>query len=272
MHWRTLRRGRQVRGDAAVLRPDPQRRIAEDGGLRCGQRSGRGLGEADHRTSFAIVSYRIVIGEEATARDPRLLGRVGTEEVVFVVDPIDGTKNFVSGVPLFGTMIACVARGQTIFSAIHDPVCASTAFAARGEGAWVAGPDGTKQTLGVSAVVDPCEMRAVAGANFMPEPMRSMFLRNSTKLGLSFWMRCCPHEYRMAAAGNCDLLVYNKLAPWDHLAGFLLHQEAGGYGAHLNGDPYRVGDLDGGLMCAPNREAWTAAHRMLFAEGQGAFA
>lgn len=209
----------------------------------------------------------IVVGEEATTRDPDLIGKVVIEELVFVVDPIDGTKNFVSGVPLFGTMIACVAKGETIFGAIHDPICATTAFGVRGEGAWIAGHDGAKQGLKVSAVADPREMHAVAGANFMPEPMRSRFLRNATKLALSFWMRCCAHEYRMAAAGNCDLLVYNKLNPWDHLAGVLLHQEAGGYGAHLNGDPYRVGDLDGGLMCAPSRDAWNAAHRMLFEGG-----
>ncbi len=208
----------------------------------------------------------VIVGEEAASRNPAIMAAVRTEELVFVVDPIDGTKNFVSGVPLFGIMIACIVKGDVVFGAIHDPVCDNTAFAVRGEGAWIAGSDGNRKDLRVSSVADPRQMHAVAGANFMPEPMRQLFLSNVIKLGLSFWMRCCAHEYRMAAAGNCDLLVYNKLNPWDHAAGWLLHQEAGGYSAHLDGRPYRVGDLDGGLMCAPNRDAWVATQQMLFTQ------
>lgn len=208
----------------------------------------------------------VIVGEEAATRDPTIINAVRTEELVFLVDPIDGTKNFVSGVPLFGIMVACVAKGDVVFGAIHDPVCESTAFAIRGEGAWIARKGGGKQDLRVSAVINPREMHAVAGANFMPDPIRKTFLDNSMKLALSFWMRCCAHEYRMAAGGACDLLIYNKLSPWDHAAGWLLHREAGGYSAHLDGRPYRVGDLDGGLMCAPSRDAWLAAQQMLFGE------
>ena len=93
-------------------------------------------------------------------------------------------------------------------------------------------------------------MHAVAGPNYMPAPMRQVLPQKRAKPGLTFWMRCCAHEYRMAAAGNC-----NKLNPWDHAAGWLLHQEAGGYSAHLDGRPYRAGNLDGGLTCAPDHEA-----------------
>ena len=45
--------------------------------------------------------------------------------------------------------------------------------------------------------------------------------------------------------------VYNRLLPWDHAAGWLLHREAGGYSARLDGSPYDVTDTAGGLICAP---------------------
>ncbi|MFX6182768.1 inositol monophosphatase family protein, partial [Acinetobacter baumannii] len=78
----------------------------------------------------------VVIGEEGTARDPSALDQVGTAELAFSIDPIDGTRTFTSSLPLFGTMVAATMRGEIVFGAIHDPVCNDTAYALRGEGAW----------------------------------------------------------------------------------------------------------------------------------------
>lgn len=78
-----------------------------------------------------------IIGEEATAKDPALLEGIAAAELAFIVDPIDGTRNFVAGLPLFGVMIAATVRGEVVFGAIHEPVCQDTAFALRGEGAWI---------------------------------------------------------------------------------------------------------------------------------------
>ncbi|WP_338824106.1 inositol monophosphatase family protein [Bradyrhizobium septentrionale] len=65
----------------------------------------------------------------------------------------------------------------------------------------------------------------------------------------------------MAASGHCHLLFYNKLMPWDHAAGWLLHREAGGYSAHFDGSPYKPVNLTGGLLCAPDEESWHAAQQ-----------
>jgi fructose-1,6-bisphosphatase/inositol monophosphatase family enzyme len=71
----------------------------------------------------------------------------------------------------------------------------------------------------------------------------------------------------MAAAGHCDLLFYNKLMPWDHAAGWLLHREAGGYSAHFDGSAYRPTDLAEGLICAPDEASWTLARDALLNPG-----
>ncbi len=63
----------------------------------------------------------------------------------------------------------------------------------------------------------------------------------------------------MAAAGHCHLLFYNRLMPWDHAAGWLLHREAGGYSAHFDGIGYRPTRLTGGLICAPDKASWQLA-------------
>jgi fructose-1,6-bisphosphatase/inositol monophosphatase family enzyme len=79
-------------------------------------------------------------------------------------------------------------------------------------------------------------------------------------------LRCAAHEYRMAAGGPTHALVYNKMLPWDHAPGWLLHREAGGYAARFDGAPYSPLVHTGGLIVAPNRDCWGALHEALLAE------
>jgi fructose-1,6-bisphosphatase/inositol monophosphatase family enzyme len=204
-----------------------------------------------------------IIGEEATARDPALLDALADAELAFVVDPIDGTKNFVAALPLFGTMIAATVRGEIVFGAIHDPVCGDTAIAVRGGGAWLDGASGTRHRLAVAPPVPVDRMDAVLGTNFLPEPLRTRVNTNRAKLGMTSWLRCAAHEYRLVAAGHCHLLLYNKLMPWDHAAGWLLHREAGGHSAHFDGSPYKPTTRTGGLLYAPDEASWQAAREAL---------
>ncbi|OCX30588.1 MULTISPECIES: inositol monophosphatase [Bradyrhizobium] len=205
----------------------------------------------------------LIVGEEGTARDATALDRIGTADLAFIIDPIDGTRNFTSGLPLFGTMVAATIRGEIVFGAIHDPVCNDTAFAMRGEGAWLELPDGSRYDLKVAAPAPVSQMDAIVGVNFLPEPLRTTVAGNLSKLGMTAWLRCAAHEYRMAASGHCHLLFYNKLMPWDHAAGWLLHREAGGYSAHFDGSPYRPVNLTGGLLCAPDEASWHAAQQVI---------
>ncbi len=205
----------------------------------------------------------LVVGEEAAARDDALIGRIATADLAFILDPIDGTKNFVAGLPLFGIMVAATVRGEVVLGAVHDPVRRDTAFALRGEGAWMQGEGGSRADLKVASAVPVAEMEAIVGTNFLPEPLRSTVNGNLSRVGVSSWLRCAAHEYRMAAAGHCHLLFYNKLMPWDHAAGWLLHREAGGHGAHFDGSAYRPTHLTGGLICAPDEASWRLARDAL---------
>src|SRR3712207_1512814 len=188
----------------------------------------------------------VVVGEEAAARDGTLLGMIATADLAFILDPIDGTKNFVAGLPLFGVMVAATVRGEVVLGAVHDPVRRDTAFARRGEGAWMQGEGGSHADLKVASPAPVSEMEAIIGTSFLPEPLRSTVNGNLSRVGVSSWLRCAAHEYRMAAAGHCHLLFYNKLMPWDHAAGWLLHREAGGHGAHFDGSAYRPDRKSGG--------------------------
>ena len=198
----------------------------------------------------------LVVGEEACAADPGLLRQLAGANLAFVLDPIDGTSNYCAGLPLFGVMAAAVVDGEVAASAIHDPVCDDVAVALRGEGAWLQTPAGGRTRLHVSSNTDPRSMSGCISWRYMADPLRATVLRNMPKLAGVCDYRCAAHEYRMLAAGHCDYLVFNRLMPWDHLPGWLLHQEAGGYSAHLDGSPLRATDTTGGLICTPNRDGY----------------
>jgi fructose-1,6-bisphosphatase/inositol monophosphatase family enzyme len=200
----------------------------------------------------------LVVGEEATSADPTLLDRLPTAELAFVVDPVDGTSNFVAGLPLFGVMAAAVSYGAVVAAAIYDPIGDDTAVALRREGAWIWAADGSATRLHVKAPSDPELMTGCISWRYMDRPVQEAVVRNMVKLAGVADYRCAAHQYRMLAAGHCDYLVFNRLMPWDHLPGWLLHQEAGGYSAHFDGSPYRPGDLTGGLVCTSDKASFDA--------------
>lgn len=208
----------------------------------------------------------LIVGEEATAADPTLLHRLADAPLAFVVDPIDGTRNFVAGLPLFGVMAAAIVQGEIVAGVIHDPVCQDTVHALRGEGAWLSREGMPARRLHVAPPVPLDRMEAVVGIHYLPEPIRRTVLANLPRLGSATWLRCAAHEYRMAASGFCHALFFNRLMPWDHAPGWLLHQEAGGYSAHFDGKPYRPAHSSGGLICAPDRPSFELLRDNLLGE------
>lgn len=218
--------------------------------------------EAGLRTLFPGC---VVVGEEGTAADAALLTKLRDADLAFVVDPVDGTANFAAGVPLFGCMAAAYVKGEVVGGWIHDPLGDDTVMALRGEGAWV--EDGAGVRLGDLRVAVPVPLSRMVGAvswGFLPEPLKSRVVSRLPRLAGTLNFRCAAHEYRLAASGHAHLLLYNKLMPWDHAPGWLLHREAGGYSARFDGSAYEASHhLAGGLLCAPDHAAWEEARAAL---------
>ena len=208
----------------------------------------------------------LVVGEEACSENPVRLGGLAEAPLAFVVDPVDGTWNFASGVPLFGVMLAVVVKGETVAGIILDPMGKDWLIGEKGAGARIRSEDGRLTRVRVADPVPVSEMLGAVSWQYLAEPQRSTLARNMAKCRSHFGFRCAAHEYRLVASGHGHFVVYNKLMPWDHLAGALIHQEAGGYAARFDGSAYRPGHVDGGLMIAPDRDSWHALRRELWAE------
>jgi len=197
-----------------------------------------------------------VIGEEATAADPSLLNHIAEPELLFILDPVDGTANFAAGLPLFGVMASVVSRGEVIAGLIYDPMGQDWAIARRGEGAWFESLNGQRRDMQVAKAVPLIEMVGGVSWGYLEEPLRSTICTNMAQISASASLRCAAHEYRLVASGHTHFVLYNKLMPWDHAAGWLIHREAGGYSARFDGSAYKPALYTGGLLCAPDEASW----------------
>lgn len=218
-----------------------------------------------HAGLLKMFPGALVVGEEAASADPRLVEGLAQAELAFVVDPVDGTANFAAGVPLFGCMAAAVRRGETIAAWIHDPLGDDTAMALRGEGAWLEAGDGSGRIRDLH-VAAPAPLERMIGAiswSWLPREKRVAVTSRLPLLAASVNFRCAAAEWRLAAGGGAHLLMYNRLMPWDHLPGGLLHREAGGYSARFDGSAYLPGMTAGGLIAAPDHASWEAAREAL---------
>ncbi len=203
-----------------------------------------------------------VIGEEAVAENPDLLKRLSQPGKVWVIDPIDGTANYASDLPLFGVILALVEADSVLAGFIHDPVGDDTAIAIAGGGAWMQTRD-TRKTLRVSQPMPVRQMTGSVSWRFLPEPLRSRVMSRLDRLAAAPDYRCAAHQYRMLAAGHAQMQLFRKLLPWDHAAGVLLHREAGGYSAHFDGTQYLPSATTGGLLLAPDAESWLEVRKAL---------
>lgn len=206
----------------------------------------------------------LFVGEESVAADPALLTALATADLAVVVDPIDGTANYAAGVPLFATMAAVVSKGETIAGIIYDPMGDDWFIAEKGAGAFLRRPDGEAVKLRVADALPLDEMVGCASVSYIPQAVRAMVLANLAKVRVVSNFRCAGHEYRTFASGHAQFGCWNKLMPWDHLAGTLISQEAGAYVARLDGQPYLPSHVDGGLLAAPDKASWELLRREVF--------
>lgn len=208
----------------------------------------------------------LVIGEEAVSEKPALLeGWSTSDRLAFVVDPIDGTFNFASGVASFGVMLAVVEAGETIAGIIHDPVGQDWIMAEKGGGAILRRLDGRESALKIAEPAGAVN-RMIGSASWqsMSEPERSTIARNQALCLGSVAYRCAAQEYRLLAGGHIHFALYHKLMPWDHLAGSLITIEAGGYVRRFDGSIYRPEHIDGGILATTDIDSWNILREALW--------
>lgn len=202
-----------------------------------------------------------IVGEETYDADHSVIPALIDAPLAFVIDPIDGTFNYASGLPAFGTLLAVTIKGETVAGIIHDPVMGDTIVSVKGAGATLKRKNGSEAKLAVAKPVDLSQMVGVFSWGHSFQDRRPVIAANMTKAKMALTPNCSAYEYWLVSSGKIHFIGHEKLMPWDHLAGVLTHQEAGGYTAKFDGTPYRPGDLTGGILSAPDKESWKMLRR-----------
>ncbi|QGP78413.1 inositol monophosphatase family protein [Sphingobium sp. CAP-1] len=199
-----------------------------------------------------------IIGEEACAADPSILERAG-EGLNWIIDPIDGTGNFASGNPPFGIMVALADGGTTLAGWIFDPLTGRLCHAMLGGGSHIDGEQVTAKESGGDLPI------AALAVYFMtPQERADIQRRSQASFALVDIPRCAAEQYPRLVLGQNDVSVFARTLPWDHAAGTLFVNEAGGCCQRIDGTPYVVGDTRRGLLGASSPRLWDKAVATLF--------
>lgn len=194
------------------------------------------------------------IGEEEAAANPQSVEVLKGDGAFWVVDPLDGTRNFVRGVEEFATIVALVENGRTIMGWIYGVPDKKCAVAVEGGGAY----------WGSDKIVPsaPAQERltALRSIGWLQDDVQEA-LRATLKANFaSSASHCSAYAYLNLSMGAVDLKVSSRIHPWDHAAGALLLAEAGGAAAYLDdGSPYLPApSVDRALLAAaPGRDIET---------------
>jgi myo-inositol-1(or 4)-monophosphatase len=190
-----------------------------------------------------------VVGEEHT---PTL---DVSGDVVWIVDPLDGTTNFLHDYPQYAVSIGCMVRGALCVGVVHDVVRDVVYHAATGAGAWAG-----ERRLAVSSLAEP--KRALVGTGFPfkdQAPLETYLRQFAAVMERTSGIRragAAALDLADLAAGRFDAFWELSLAPWDIAAGVVLVREAGGRVTRSDGSEDVVGH---GSIVAGN----PALHRWL---------
>ncbi|WP_276356662.1 inositol monophosphatase family protein [Cohnella caldifontis] len=184
------------------------------------------------------------LGEEGVEPGPeasaRALESAADAEYLWIVDPIDGTTNYVHGFPFYCVSIALAHHGQVIVGVIYDPVRDELFLAERGKGAYVHGrkmkvsEDGELSRSLIATGLPADHLQALPanlkGIQSLAPKVRNLRVAGSAALHLAY-----------VAAGRLSGFWEVGLNAWDIAAGSLLVEESGGTITDMNGEPYHLG-------------------------------
>lgn len=185
---------------------------------------------------LALLPGSVVVGEEAVHANPTSYGGIRGEAPVWIIDPVDGTRQFVHGDTGFCTLVALALGGVVHASWTFAPVHEELATAVRGQGAFL---DGVRLHAGSPGPGSDLRV-ATSHPDFTTDDQKRSLLGLRTD-GVA--PRSCGSaglEYLAVARGESDATAFCWEAAWDHAAGLLLVEEAGGTHLTRAGEPFRI--------------------------------
>jgi fructose-1,6-bisphosphatase/inositol monophosphatase family enzyme len=207
----------------------------------------------------ALLPGSLLVGEEDCARDVTVMDRLGSDQPIWVIDPVDGTSNFAAGRENFCVMLGLLQRDKILAGWIYDPLGDVSSYAVVGAGAFSGGkrlakpgtPNAHRGILAVGSKGDRATAEIVQKRRDRVEPVKSI--------------RCAGLEYLRLARGEVDFLMFSGTMPWDHAPGGAIILELGGALGYVDGKGYRPSGAMAakGILAARDPATWDDIHRRL---------
>lgn len=194
-----------------------------------------------------VYPSAVVVGEETAFADPQTLRRVPNAEHAFVIDPIDGTGNFVRGKDEHGVILAELRGGVTTRGWIWQPQTGRGYVVERGAGVRLNGQEIVRQRSD----------RLPLGASSKKKLLGFTADGRLSPVVPSYYAAC--FDYPALLAGEIDFMYYQSSFPWDHLAGGLMVTEQGGVCRTMDGVAYSILSPNQGLLVAGDPVSWMTA-------------
>lgn len=204
----------------------------------------------------------LIVGEEAAAEEHTLLDKIADAPLAFILDPVNGTSNFASGLALFGMILAVTRFGRPAFGVIYDPVNDDWMLADDLSPARLQRPMSQPQDVRASTGKPTEDLTGYLPLGMFPKDQRIKLAATLPEFSRVNSLRCSAHEYRMLAQGHADFMLSGSLHPWDHAAGALICERAGAHVEMLSGGPYDASLRSGHLLVAPDKVTWTKLKKL----------
>ncbi|VAW00278.1 Inositol-1-monophosphatase [hydrothermal vent metagenome] len=205
----------------------------------------------------ALLPGATIVGEEAVSENLEIMDSLN-DELVWIIDPIDGTGNFANGKPLFGIIIALSKSGKTMAGWLYEPLTDRICHAEKGVGAYING-----RRVMVKQISGNKPIAALATGFMTPDQREAVLNRVNPKYEIVDIPRCAAEQYPRLVLGTNQISVFERTLPWDHAAGVLFLNEAGGKAARWDGSPYLPGDGRTGMLGASSPKLWEEAADLL---------
>lgn len=173
-----------------------------------------------------------VVGEEMTEHEQVDYWHAG-DAGLWCMDPIDGTTNFVNGLPYFAVSVALMRRGRSVLGAVYNPVADEMFYAEQGKGAYLNG-----EKLPIKEHVSTFR-NAIASVDLKRLSHRlAEGICSARPFSSQRNYGSCSLEWCYTAAGRFDLYLHGGQKLWDYAAGSLILEEAGGHMCGLDQDDF----------------------------------
>ena len=211
------------------------------------------------RELTALLPDSQVLGEESSFADPSLFSLLEGDKPVWIIDPIDGTTNFAKGDSRFAVIVALVQNLRIEAGWILEPYHGRFIAAKRGNGCWSLRPNQADENLQFKQPIAPKQsIGAAYGHRQRGTPPKNTAIYDIAESSNQF-AAVTQHfsggvEYHAMVVEEIHWSLHSRSWPWDHAAGVVMIEEAGGMVKFLDGSDYDLRISDREILAARNQQ------------------